>query len=340
MKSILYLGNKLSIHGFPPTTIETLGPRFEKDFKVYSASSFKSKLPRLLQMWWMIFKHRKVDYVLIDTYSSSAFLFAWTSARFSELLGMKYIPILHGGNLPNRLKQSQSIMNRLIKKSYAVICPSGYLKSIFEAELPGNYYLIPNFIELNNYPFFKEKTAPKDNINLLWVRSFHEIYNPTLGVQVLKSLWDQGYTTANLCMVGPDKDGSLEAVKSLAAQLEVSEGLKTTGRLTKKEWIDLSKSYNIFINTTNIDNTPVSVMEALALGFPVVTTNVGGIPYLFQDKKEGIMVPPDDIGAMTEAIILLARDANLYKNIRENARQKAIEWDWDRVKQEWLKVLT
>ena len=65
-----------------------------------------------------------------------------------------------------------------------------------------------------------------------------------------------------------------------------------TGKLSKQEWRDLSKDYNVFINTTNFDNTPVSVIEAMALGIPVVSTNVGGLPFLITDKVDGVLVEP------------------------------------------------
>ena len=80
-------------------------------------------------------------------------------------------------------------------------------------------------------------------------------------------------------MVGPDKDGSLEKTKQYAKEKGVLHRVRFTGGLSKTEWIELSKDYNIFINTTNVDNTPVSVMEAMALGFPVISTNVGGVPF-------------------------------------------------------------
>ena len=105
-------------------------------------------------------------------------------------------------------------------------------------------------------------------------------------------------------MVGPDKDGSLSVVKQKATDLDVLDSIYFTGRLSKKEWISKSCDFSFFINTTNADNTPVSVMEAMALGFPVITTNVGGIPYLFINGVEGIQVPANDANAMADAIII------------------------------------
>ncbi len=49
---------------------------------------------------------------------------------------------------------------------------------------------------------------------------------------------------------------------------------------------------DIFLNTTNVDNTPVSVIEAQAAGLCVVSTNVGGIPFLLENGKDALLVPP------------------------------------------------
>ena len=80
-KIILYLGNVLSGHGFTPTTIETLSERLNSDFDIALASSQRNKIFRLIDMWRAVIqKRKKIHFVLIDTYSSNAFLFAWTSA--------------------------------------------------------------------------------------------------------------------------------------------------------------------------------------------------------------------------------------------------------------------
>ena len=76
MKNLLYIGNKLSEHGYTSTSIETLGVFLEGEgFQVYYASSKKSKVMRMLEMITKTFKYsKKVDYVLIDTYSTSNWL--------------------------------------------------------------------------------------------------------------------------------------------------------------------------------------------------------------------------------------------------------------------------
>ena len=340
MKRILYLGNQLSKHGFTPTSVETLGERLREDFDIIQASSVKNQALRLLHMWWMVINCRNYDYLLIDTYSSSSFNYAWTSARFAQLFKLKYIPILHGGDLPKRAKKSHKRIQYFIKYAHQIVCPSAYLKVELEAILGGDYTIIPNFLDIKNYPFEAKVPSIETGINLFWLRSFHEIYNPYLAIKLLKALAEKGFEKLSLCMVGPDKDGSMERVKVFAEEQGVAQFLNMTGRLTKPEWIALSKQYNVFINTTNVDNTPVSVMEAMALGFPVITTKVGGIPYLFEDGKEGLMVPPDDCDALISAVLKLLDDPAETKQLICQGRKKAESWDWITIKKLWKQKLS
>src|SRR5690606_8649342 len=100
-----------------------------------------------------------------------------------------------------------------------------------------------------------------------------------------------------------------------------------------------SKDYNVFINTTNFDNMPVSVIEAMALGLPVVSTNVGGMPYLIDDGEDGLLVAPNDKMAMTDAICLLFEDVVRTEARVVRARNKVESFDWSRVKGLWEALL-
>ncbi|MBP9192953.1 MAG: glycosyltransferase family 4 protein, partial [Ignavibacteria bacterium] len=173
---------------------------------------------------------------------------------------------------------------------------------------------------------------------LLWVRSFHEIYNPVLALEILKAL-KENFPDAELCMVGPDKDGSLEKVKVKATELGINDSLKFTGKLSKEEWLKLSEEYDIFINTTNFDNHPVSVIEAMALGLPVVSTNVGGLPFLIENNKDGILVNPGNKEEFVISIEKLISDNKLATDLAVNARKKVEEFDWEVVKLKWFDLI-
>ena len=337
MKSkILYVGNKLMKHGYNPTSIETLGERLKADHHVFQTSSQKIYALRLLDMWFTIFKYRKqVKAVVIDTYGSRAFHYAWTSARVCRWLKLKYIPILRGGELPLRIKKDEKISRSFAQNAHVLIAPSGFLAESFR-QFTDKVMVIPNFIDLANYPF-KQRTA-MDQIRILWVRSMQGLYQPELAVEVVHELKKQGLDVS-MAMVGPDKDGSLAVCQALAKTLDVEQEVTFTGRLAKEDWIALSANYDVFLNTTSVDNTPVSVMEGMALGMPVVTTKVGGIPFLFEDGVEGVMVPEQTAQALARAIADFQRDPDRMKEISTAAREKAKAWDWPVVREQWNTVL-
>lgn len=334
-KSLLYIGNKLSGKGSNVTTIETLGRLLSSEgCRVAYASEKQNQLLRLLDMLWKTFLLRKkVDYVLIDTYSTSGFWFAYLTGQLCRLLGKKYIPILHGGNLPNRLQNNPALCRQLFGNAYRNVAPSHYLLHEFQEAGFTNVTFIPNSIEIKKYPF-KERSVFQPN--LLWVRALAPIYNPKMAIDVLSEL-KRNYPDSQLCMVGPDKDRYGEAIKHYANEKGLD--VKFTGRLPKESWISLSGDYDIFINTTHLDNTPVSIMEAMALGLPVVSTNVGGIPYLLTHEKDALLVGDNEVSEMTTAILKLAEDATLARKLSLNGRAKAAAWDWQSVKESWMALL-
>ena len=333
--SILYIGNKLSFHGNTDTSIETLG-RFLEDeqYTVYYASSYKNKMVRLIDMILKTIKYtKKVNYVLIDVYSTQNFWYAFIISQLCRLFNLKYICKLHGGNLPDRIKRSFFYCKLIFNNSYKNIAPSAYLFEKFKNEKFNNLVYIPNTINIENYPFMeREIHFPK----LLWVRSFSAIYNPIMAIEVLRLLKNH-FSNAELCMVGPEKENMIETCRLFAKthNLEVT----FTGKLTKEEWIEISKEYNIFINTTNFDNTPVSVIEAMALGLPIVSTNVGGIPFLLENNHDAILVPIDDSEAMAMAIQQLFLNQSLQKKLIFNARRKVEQFDWNMIKNQWFNIL-
>ena len=335
MKNLLYIGNKLHKHGFNKTSVETLGVFLaDEGYAITYTSDKKNQIIRLLDMMLATFLNAsKVDYILIDTYSTSSFWYAFFCSQLARLFRVKYIPILHGGDLPNRLKKHPFLSRLIFKNAYVNVAPSNYLLEKFKEKGFENIVFIPNSIQLGEYKFKKRIQLQP---NLLWVRSFAKIYNPEMAIQVFKLLKEK-YSHATLTMVGPDKDGSLIETRNLAESLNIE--VNFTGKLTKKEWTDLALDNDIFINTTHFDNTPVSVIEAMALGLPVVTTNVGGIPFMLTDKENALFVNDNEPNEMFNAIEILLKDIDMVQKLTNNAKILVNDMDWQVVKLKWKELL-
>lgn len=306
----------------------------KEGYRVKTASTRNNKALRLVEMLGLIVKHRKsTDIVLIDTYGAMNFYYAYLVGKTCKVLGLEYIPILHGGNLPERLEGSKSFSKSLFGNAKANVAPSQFLYEIFQKAGFENTRIIPNSIELKNYPFKKrENFQPK----LLWVRRFQKRYNPIMALEVLREL-KKTFPDASMCMVGPDKDGSMKSCKAYAKKYNLN--VEFPGKLKKKTWARLARNYDFFINTTSIDNTPISVIEAMSLGLAVVSTKVGGMPKLIEHQHDGILVKEKDAEGMATEITRLIEKPEVALEICCRARQKVEKFDWEQVREKWNALL-
>lgn len=336
-KTVLLIGNFLSSSTGIRSVCEDLAEHLsEKGWQIISTSNKQKRLPRLFDMIntaWTF--RRKYSVALIDVYSGSAFLWAEAVAFILHVLGKPFILTLHGGNMPAFAAGRQRRVKRLLRLAAAVTTPSRYLLEkmhIYRDDI----ILLPNFLDLSAYKFRLREYPSR---SLLWLRSFHDIYNPSLAIRVLQRL-KNSFPEIKLIMVGPDKgDGSLQSAMKTAKELGIADKIEITGSVSKKEVPDWLDKCCIFINTTNVDNTPVSVLEAMASGLCVVSTDVGGIPYLLSDEHDALLVPPDDPAAMASAIQRILTEPGLAKRLSLNGRKKVEQFDWSVIVPQFEKLI-
>ncbi len=198
MKHLLYIGNKLAKNGGNPTAIDVLGSLLEQEgYQISYASMKRNRLFRFLEMLFATCFARNVDYVLIDTYSTTNFWYAYWVSQLCRFRKLKYIPILHGGNLPNRWQTHPKSCQRLFYYAYRNVCPSLYLMEAFGNVGCPNLVHIPNAINLQQYNY---KERPLANPKILWVRAFAALYNPEMAINVFNKLL-KTFPNAELCMV-------------------------------------------------------------------------------------------------------------------------------------------
>lgn len=336
-RSVLLIGNFLSTSGGSRGVCEELALRLEAaGWVVLTASDKAGRVQRLLDMVRTAWQ-RRADYEVaqVDVYSGAAFFWAEAVSWVLRRAEKPYVLTLRGGNLPAFARRWPGRMRRLLRSAHTVTAPSRYLQQQMRT-YRSDLRLLPNPLDLACYPYRSRATpAPR----LIWLRAFHGIYNPVLAIEVLARLLAM-YPEAHLTMVGPDKgDGSFEATTQRAVGLGVADRVQFVGGVPKKAvpyWLNQG---DIFINTTGIDNTPVSVMEAMACGLCVISTNVGGIPYLLAHDQDALLVPPDDVHSMAGAVGRVLEEPHLADRLSRRAREKTEQWDWSAILPQWEQLL-
>ena len=308
----------------------------ELGFVVRLTSKQRSRALRVADMLSTVWSARRsYDVVHLDVYSGAAFSWAEWVSRLVKILGKPLVLTLHGGNLPEFARNHSRRISRLFSRADAVTAPSQYLADELQ-NFQRDIQVIPNPLDLEAY-HYRERDNPKPG--LVWLRTFHRIYNPVLAVHVLARITSK-IPEARLTMIGPDKDGSLAKVRAEAKQLGVLGQITFTGGVAKSEVPRLLSTGDIFLNTTTIDNSPVSVLEAMASGLAVVSTDVGGMPYLIENEREGILVPSGDADAMTAGVMRLLNVPGLAARLSRDARKKAESYSWDSILPLWETLFT
>ena len=92
------------------------------------------------------------------------------------------------------------------------------------------------------------------------------------------------------------------------------------------------------LNTTTIDNMPVSLLEGFAAGLPIVTTNAGGSPYLARDRHNAHVVPVNDHQAVAERVIELLRNPAEVERLSRLGAVEVQKYLWDNISGQWYQL--
>jgi glycosyltransferase involved in cell wall biosynthesis len=334
---LLLVANFLSSAGGRRSVMEDLAERLrEAEYDLVTASPCRNGWVRGAHMVaTAVMRRRDYKVSVVDLYSGRAFLWGEGVCRALRMVGKTYVLTLRGGNLPAFARRWPGRVRRLLGSAAAVTAPSHYLLEQMGPSA-GSLRLLPNPLDLGSYGFkLRERPQPR----LAWLRAFHATYNPALAPRVV-ALLARDFPDVSLSMIGPDKgDGSLQRTEQVAAELRVADRIAFPGGVFKAEVPRRLNEADIFLNTTNVDNTPVSVLEAMACGLCVVSTNAGGITYLLEDEHDALLVPPDDDEAMAAAVRRLLAEEGLAARISRNARRKAEQFDWSVILPQWEALL-
>ena len=334
---VFIAANFLSSAGGSRSVVEDLAEHMRAGgYRLVTASHHRGGLLRGAHMLaTALLRRGSYDAAVVDLYSGRAFLIGEALSIVLKLLGRPFALVLRGGALPEFAERHPRRLRACLGRAAAVAAPSPYLLEEMRPFGDG-LQLLPNPVNLAVY---EARVRRGVGPNLVWLRSFHEIYNPTLAPRVVALLAEE-FPAVRLTMVGRDKgDGSFQRTREAAAGLGVSDRITFTGGVLKRDVPDILRRGDIFLNTTDVDNTPVSVLEALASGLCVVSTNVGGVPHLLEDGRDALLVPPRDAAAMASAVRRLLTDAALAERLSRTGLEKAARFDWTQVMPQWEALL-
>ena len=281
--------------------------------------------PSLVRLRW-------TDVAHVFSASYWSFLLAPVPAIVAgRLMGKRVVLNYRSGEAEDHLSRWGVLVHPWLRLADEIVVPSEYLRGVF-ARHGYRARVIRNVVDTSRY-HYQERSPLRPH--LLSTRNLEPYYRVDVTLEAF-ALLKARYPDATLTVAG---SGSEEGrLRRLAASLGAG-GIRFVGPVEPPAIPRLYQEADVFVNSSVLDNQPVSVLEAFASGLPVVSTGIGDISSMVRDGETGLIVPPRDPAAMARAVTSLLENQDRALRMARRARQEVEQhYTWPRVREEWAAV--
>jgi L-malate glycosyltransferase len=277
----------------------------------------------------LLLKIPRHDVIHVFSASYFSFLLAPTPAIFiARLFGKKVILNYRSGEAEDHLRCWPRTAVPIMKLADDLIVPSPYLVEVFR-KFGLHARPIANVIDLDHFKFRERKPLRP---MFLSNRNFYPLYNVACIVRAF-AIIQRKFPEATLTIAGGGSQRA--ALEALVRELKL-RNVEFYGPVAPGKMNHLYDDAHVYLNSSNIDNMPGSILESFASGLPVVSTNAGGIPYIITHERTGLLVPKNDHEAMASWAIQLLESPTLAESLARNAHEQCSAYRWEAVRETWL----
>jgi glycosyltransferase involved in cell wall biosynthesis len=280
--------------------------------------------------WLLLLRHAR-RYDVLHAFSPSYWAFLLgpvPSLAAGRLFGRRVVLNYHSGEAQDHLGRSR-IAVPIARRFDRIVVPSGYLRTVF-ASFGLDAVAIHNHVDAGSIPC-RERTHLRPLF--LSNRNLEPMYNVACCIRAFGRV-QSAVPNAELVVAG---SGSQRAeLERLVLGLQL-RNVRFEGRVAPDEMGRLLDAADILLNSPDIDNMPLSLIEAQAAGLPIVSTSTGGIPYIVRHEQNGLLVPPGDDTAMADAALRLLTEPGLAHRLARSARADCLDrFSWQAVERQWV----
>ena len=291
--------------------------------------SVKGSVAYRIKAFFRLFKEgRKYDVFHIHTCSGGGFISAVMGIFVGRCLKKRIVLTYHGGDGRRFFERHPGFVRWFLRRTDANIALSGFIGGVFEDfDIP--HVEIPNIIELDASRF-KEREVIKPNF--ISIRTLSPLYNIECILDAFGMVKKQ-IPEATLTIVG---DGpSREELERKVADMKLCD-VCFVGRVDNSEIYRYLERADVMVSSPVIDNMPVSVLEGMNAGLLVISSNVGGVPYMIDDGVNGLLFSSKNEEALAEKMIYAVKEQEKTQSMIKNAYRSLGKYTWESVKRELL----
>ena len=239
----------------------------------------------------------------------------------AKLARIEYSITFHGWPVffdPKYSRIKEKVQNARFTRAIGYFCRS-QLMMFSETDDPSPFKIVHCGIDLDKYRF---RLPRKEIKKLFCVARLAPEKGHAFLLHALKLLMDDGYQfDLVLAGDGPSR-GKLE---NLANELGLSARVTFLGFVGENEIIQRLEDSDLFVLPSFVEGIPVCVMEALAVGVPVIATNIAGTGELIDHGRSGLLVPASDFEALADAVVKMIEDYDFRLSAAELGRKKVVD---------------
>jgi glycosyltransferase involved in cell wall biosynthesis len=276
---------------------------------------------------WRCAAHVSVLHVMANS-GWSWHLFAAPAVWIGRLRRRIVVVNYRGGEAESFLSAAASVVIPTLARADVVAVPSRFLQEVF-AQHGVETSVLPNIIDRKRFHPADERRAA-GGANILVARNLEPLYDIGTAIRAMEIVRRE-VPHAQLTVAGTGAQHGALVRQAQEAGLDAC--VRFVGRLSRDEIAALNRDSDVVLNPSLVDNMPNSILEALASGTPVVTTDVGGIRHLVAHERTALLVPPGDPAAMAAAILRLIGDEALAARLRTEGLADVEQYTWMNVRE-------
>jgi glycosyltransferase involved in cell wall biosynthesis len=295
-----------------------------------------------LLRFWMATRRGEVDLLHINLAAGGSAIRKAFLARLARRLDVPYVVHLHGSRFhqfwPSAGPYVRKQVDRMFAESAAIIVLGKYWSKLVTDHVPeveDKIIVLPNATA----PICFARVAATDGrVRISFLGELGQRKGTPQLVEALGRLASRQDWTATIA-----GNGEVPETIARAEQLGIADRVKVPGWLDSSAATEVLRGTDIFVLPSFAENLPMSILEAFACGIAVIATPVGAVADVIAHGTNGLLVPPGDVDALTEALLRLIKDRNLREFLgaaakRDHVKHYEIDAYISRLTTIWLKA--
>ena len=285
---------------------------------------------RIKAVFVLLSKGWKYDVFHIHACSDRGFLPAILGINIGRLLKKRIVLTFHGGGAEGFFRRKEKFVKRYLTRTSANVVLSGFIGRVFDRYgIP--YTVIPNILVADGSTF-RARTDIRPRF--IGIRSLTETYNIKCTLRAFNTV-QKKYPEASLKLLG---GGPLKSeLEQFVADHHI-QNVTFVGQVPNTEISRYLDEADIMVSSPRFDNMPVSILEGFRAGLLVISSNVGGVPYMIEDGQNGLLFDSDNDSQMAEKMIQAVEHQETTLGMIENAYRSLDEYRWEKCRGKLLKL--